>query len=116
MIIIMSIILFPASAIAGDWSVEDTQRELLYSAIVAIDIEQTKSAITSQEFIEKNVLLGEQPTNDRLTKYGVSVVVGHALVSYLLPAESRYWFQKLTIFLHATVLPKNHMIGARIEF
>lgn len=79
----------PASAL-DPWTESDTQRQLVLAALAAVDIAATDYAIRQEGGpSEGNPLLGSHPSSERLWGLGAAAVVGHAVVSWLLPRGAR---------------------------
>lgn len=115
-IILVITALFPSSAQASDpWTKQDIYRELTYSLIVAVDIEQTKSAV-SEGYREMNPVLGVAPSNARINESAGTGLLVHVLISNYLSSENRPKFQNISIVFHLGVISRNHMVGARINF
>lgn len=116
MVIFLFLILSTSTVSASDaWSRGDIYREIIYSAIVAIDIGQTKQAI-EDGYREANPFMGGYPSDKTINEHLISGLIAHVLISNYLSTENRKIFQNVTLILGATNISRNHMIGARIDY
>lgn len=104
---------------AGEWTGDDTTRELVFAGITAIDWAQTLSTVIKHPErypSETNRLLGEHPSRaDVNVWFGLGIVM-HALIAEALPSKYRAPFQYVSIGLEAGQVIRNYRIGVRIEF
>lgn len=108
---------FPATASASDWKEVDTERQLAYILLHAIDWAQTRHiAREPDKFYEFNPLLGEHPSVKRVDSYMLVSALAHTAVSYVLPPEWRRAFQHITLSVKSGLVNHNFSIGLRIEY
>lgn len=67
-------------------------------------------------FHEKNRLLGENPSLDRVNAYFAAYMLGTAIAADLLPREWRRVFLVGVIVIEASAIQKNYELGLRVEF
>lgn len=104
-----------APARAGEWLGEDTARQAAVMLLFAADWTQTRQiAANPDRYRELNPLLGPHPTRAQVDAHFASVVVGHAVIAYLLPHEWRAAWQWITIGVESATVYHNYRIGLRI--
>jgi len=97
------------------WSNADSIREITYVGFHITDWMQTKQGI-SDGMKELNPILGEHPSMSKIdTIVGLSLI-GHILISGLLPKPYRETFQYITIGIESGAVLHNYNAGVRIEF
>ena|SRR3990167_11441589 len=108
----MIIILF---CLFCSWSNADSIREITYISLHVTDWMQTRQGI-SGGMKELNPILGEHPSMGKIdTIVGLSLM-GHILISGLLPKPYRTIFQYITIGIESGAVIHNYNAGVRIEF
>lgn len=92
--------------------------EAAFVAATYVDWQQTRYALSHADGgRELNPLLGSHPSERRLALSVVSVVGGHAIVSYLLPREYRWIWQYVTFAVEGGVVMRNsYRVGYRVGF
>lgn len=117
LIILTALLLFSAPAYAADkWTEADTQRQVIYSALHIIDWGQTRYIATHDEFEERNIALGKHPSTQEVDNYFAATLVGHTLVSYLLPSDWRKVWQYVFIGARFKTVADNYSIGIKVHF
>lgn len=98
------------------WTEEDTKKEALYAILHGIDWAQTRDAIGRKGYKEANPILGSKPTDKNINEYMAGTLLGHILLSRILPPDKRKLFQNGTIGLELGVTGNNKHVGANIKF
>jgi hypothetical protein len=101
-----------------NWTRADTNRQAVFTAVELVDWGQTRRIVTERtqhslvtrpdgsstetfggrnQWQEFNPLLGEHPSIGTVNAYFPAVIVGDALLAYLLPPEWRAGFQCVSI-------------------
>jgi len=102
---------------AGDWTREDTAWEAAYLVLHVADWGQTRYIAKNPDlYIERNPILGENPSLNRVRNYFLATALLHASVAYALPPKWRRRWQGATIAMQAYVVGKNYGAGIRIDF
>jgi hypothetical protein len=102
---------------ASDWTEADTKREYVYMSLHVADWLQTrKIARNPTKWYEKNNILGDHPTVDEVGAYFIGAAALQLTITYLLPSESRKYFQYLSIGEKAFWVGYNYSHGIRISF
>ena len=97
------------------WSNTDSVREITYIGFHVTEWLQTRQG-TSMGMKELNPILGEHPSVGKIdTIVGLSLM-GHILISGLLPKPYRATFQYVTIGIESGTVIHNYNAGVRIEF
>lgn len=124
---ILSILLLLAipSLAHDEWTKIDTVRQLTFTVVECIDWLQTKEIARNPNYYETNPYLGKHPSQKKVDTYFASCLIGHALVSYLLPAKVEIYGYKMSpratwqyfwIGVEAGYTAHNYNIGIRIPF
>lgn len=101
---------------ASDWTKADTQRQLVYTALHIIDWGQTRYIVQHDEYYETNIFLGKYPSMQEVDAYFAPTLLGHTLVSYLLPPNWRKIWQYVWIGARVKTVVDNYSIGVRFHF
>lgn len=102
---------------ADAWSNRDVALEVTYAALHVVDWGQTLHiAKNPQDHRELNPLFGEHPHPDKVSLLFAGGLVGHALVTHLLPADWRPWWQAVTIGIEGSAVGWNMAAGIRVDF
>jgi hypothetical protein len=115
----MLLALLPTSLFAWNepFSTRDKVLESGFVAVTALDWAQSRSvAKHPTRFDEKNPILGTHPSVPAVDAYFAGCVLGHIVVSRLLPTQARPYWQIIWIGVEAGVVQQNYNIGVRIEF
>lgn len=94
-----------------DWSQADTRREIAFQLINAADAWQT-SEIQDRPYVKEGgvvarEILGPEPETGDTVLYFATIGVSHYLVSRLLPAKWRPWWQRGTALYGGFVVYEN---------
>lgn len=108
---------FSGTVLASDWKQADTERQLAYLLLHAVDWGQTRNiARKPDEFYEFNPLLGEHPSVKRVDSYMLVSALTHTAISYVLPPGWRRAFQHVTLSVKSGLVNHNFSIGLRIDY
>jgi len=125
-LIILALFAFIPAVSWAEWSKKDTVYQLTYSVLHVVDWGQTRyGAKNSDKFHENNFFLGRYPSVGKVDTYFSLTLIGHAGVSYLLPAKAdifglriypRRTWQVVWIGVEAGAVARNFSIGVKIGF
>jgi hypothetical protein len=116
-VIVAVIILVYSNSYASDWSKVDTALQITYSALHVIDWGQTLDiAKHPKDWSETNPILGKHPSISKVNSYFAATLVGHAVVSYLLPKPYRRIWQCMWIGIEAGYVTHNYSVGINVRF
>jgi hypothetical protein len=128
---------------ADHWKKSDTLFQSIFVGLTLIDWKQTHDVIGKKETItntydivdqnnnvigyrtqsytryawkENNPILGEHPSKKKLAIYNVSVILGHSLISYILPNPWRKMWMGSGIGIEIYATSTNWAAGATIKF
>ena len=105
------------SSFADEWTPQNTIAELSYDGLLMIDWAQTRSFLRQPEsYHEANPILGQHPSNDKLTIAILSSVALHFGISYLMPQDWRSTFQAVSIGIEAMAVGNNYSLGISAKF
>lgn len=97
---------------AGDWTREDTYRELTFQGLLVVDYLQTRTIVRNPDkYFEYNPIIGKHPNQKNVDIYMVSCAIIHPVVSYYLPPKYRKVWQYVTIGIEAGAVGNNLRIG-----
>ena len=122
-LIVLSFVSVNAGA-ADAWSKSDVTREIAYLALHVADWGQTRNIVLRSDTgcdgdstcIERNPLLGRNPSIKRVDTYFAFTAVAHAVVGYYLPPNWRSGWQMVTIGMEAGIVGHNFSIGLKMDF
>lgn len=98
------------------WTKADTALQAAFTAATLADWAQTQSFLHDGSGLEEaNPLLGKHPSTARLAASVGGALLGHALVSRLLPNPWRRAWQLGGLGVELGVVGLNHRDGARIR-
>ncbi|MDO8536816.1 MAG: hypothetical protein Q7R94_01055 [bacterium] len=97
----------------SNWTKTDTLLELGYASLHITDWGQTLTISRDPRFAEGNPILGPKPPRGKVNVYFAGTLVGHVLVSRLLPRKPRRVFQILTIGIEGFVVAHNFKHGVK---
>lgn len=110
------LLLFSTTAHA-EWSEKDTQRQLIFTGLAALDWGQTRYiAKHPDEYYERNPLLGAHPTTGRVDGYFTSSILLHWGISAMLPDKWRKYWQYTGIAVETGAVANNYSLGIRLDF
>lgn len=116
-IILMVMALAASTAHADDWRTEDTQCEIAYQVVAAMDWAQTRNiARNPGRWEEQNPVLGKHPSVGEVDAYFAVMGVLHYAVSEALPVEYRSAWQYVSIILESRSVVNNYSIGLSMRF
>ena len=118
------------------WTPSDTKWETTYQVVLLADFLQTlqisdrsRDPRTYRYYYDKdgsykcfiphcetNPMLGKFPTRKEVTVYFLESAASHLLISYLLPAKARTWWQGATIAIEVGYVAHNYGVGVAIKF
>lgn len=127
------------SAASDDWSKSDIALQVTYTVLHVVDWGQTRnlsrnyqtskvayndndcyygkcSYIENKHNYEVNPILGKNPHHDAVDLYFISTIVGHTVISHLLPDNYRTLWQCITIGVEGAVVNRNINVGAKFKF
>jgi hypothetical protein len=124
-IMMILIILFVASGCFAlpwehdPWTTQDTVLQLTFSALAMIDFWQTYTFLYTgtykeQGYYETNPILGNYPSKIRFFSYAGICIIGHLLISYILPQFFRTIWQIAWSCIEIKYIHHNYQINIRI--
>ena len=115
-LILMSLLPLPVLA-SDSWTKEDTHRQMLSSVLLIIDWSQTHETTGKDSgFKESNPILGLNPSRERVNQYFAVVSIANLVISRMLPAREREWFQSIVIGVELLAVGNNYKIGMKANF
>lgn len=115
-LLMLVLVSYPVHA-SDEMSMGDYAREGLFAAMVVTDVAMTREWLgRGPQYTERNPLLGDRPSDDRLFAAGALTISGHYLIAHYLGQRQRHWFQYVTIGLEGLNLNHNINVGARVPF
>ena len=123
-VIIGMMVILTANVYAGDWSREDTYRELTFQGLLVVDYLQTRTIVQNPDkYFEYNPIQGRHPSQQTVDIYMTSCAIIHPIISYLLPPKSDKWkwinrenWQYITIGVEIGAVGNNIGAGIGISF
>ena len=121
---VVVILLVATTGYAGDWTKQDTYRELAFIGLLAVDYLQTRTIVQNPDkYFEYNSIMGKHPSQQTVDIYMASVAIIHPIISYLLPVKSDKWkwinrenFQYISIGVEVGAVGNNFGAGIGISF
>jgi hypothetical protein len=114
--LIALLLILPAFANADDWTTADTQRELVFAALMVADVAQTHDIARHANMEEINPILGKHPSNARINTYFAASMAAQYLIAQALPAEYRHAWQYAGIGFELGFIQSNYKLGIRADF
>ena len=106
----------PPSAYA-EWSKQDQQRQLAYTALHMVDWGQTLDiADQPKDYYETNPVLGQHPSRSEVNTYMATSLATHWLIARRLTPKKRRIFQWTTIVIEGLYITNNKRIGLSVNF
>ncbi len=108
-----------------DWTQADTVRQVIASALMAVDWSQTLYAVDHTDkygennpnsYGENNFLLGRHPSRASVNTYFVIAIPANYAIARWLSPKWRPYFQYLTIGIEAAAVGNNARIGIKFYF
>jgi hypothetical protein len=113
---LLTLLLLALPAQASDWSTEDTQREVVYISLVAIDALTTMDMKNHPDISEQNPLLGINPAPVKIIVFDVATTAIQFLITESLPSYERSIWQYIGIGAEVTAVSINWSLGLRVKF
>jgi hypothetical protein len=112
---------FSTDAHASDeWSISDTDRELVFFGLTAVDyfqtIEFTQHRDKYPTIQEANIFMGKHPSRSKVNLYFPLYALWHVGVAKILPKPYREFFQIFYIGVEATLVGNNYSMGVAFRF
>ena len=85
------------------------------TALVA-DWAQTRYITDSDDFYEKNPILGHYPSDNDVNKYFITSLILTNLIGELLPETQSNWFYVTVAVVETAQVTLNYSIGIRMKF
>jgi hypothetical protein len=104
------------SAVADEWTTEDTYYQTAFTVLTVIDARYTQDIVRHSNQEEKNPILGNHPSNSRINTYFSTVLVSHAVIAYLVPSDIRRKMQQAGIAVELGADVNNFNMGLSIGF
>ncbi len=115
--ILIAFMIFNASgARASDWTDADTNRQLVFYGLKAIDWKQTLSIKNNPNLQEANPLLGPNPSDARINNFMIGAMVLETGIALYLDAEQRRYFQYIVIGFTGFTIGHNWQAGTKWGF
>jgi hypothetical protein len=115
-IIFVVLLLGCAQAFADEWTKGDTERELVYAALLVADWRQTQDISRHSNMEESNEILGEHPGNGKINRYFIVANALQLTIAYALPSEWRKAWQYSGIGFEFAIVRHNKLIGLSMGF
>lgn len=113
--LVVTLILLVGCAHSDPWTKQDTVLQLITTGAFALDAIQTSDIQYHRGHREVGLLarhaLGPQPHTAETWQYFATVALSHYLVSRILPAKWRPWWQGATIALETRAIIHNCTVG-----
>lgn len=112
--LILLVLVFTAvhAQAADEWTKEDTERQLLYTALHMIDWGQTRHiARHPEKFKELNPVLGDHPSVTEVDLYFTSSIAAMWFISYKLNKKNRKAFQWFITGIAMQAVGNNLAVG-----
>jgi hypothetical protein len=101
----------PSADFSVRWSQADTNREITWQVLNALDAWQTAQIHKRNDIEEGNAiartLIGAEPSSSDVAMYFGTMAVSHYLISKVLRPKWRAWYQRGTIGYSAYVIGSN---------
>lgn len=114
---LLLLLCLPAISRAEDWTWQDTARQAALTGVLAFDWAQTRYATRHRDrYSEFNPVLGAEPSMGLVDGYFAGMIIGTAIVNYLLPPDWRHGVQYSLIGVELVVTAHNASVGVKMEF
>ena len=105
------------SAIANEWSKENTRNEIVYQTLAMVDWAQTINiAHNPNRWSEQNILFVAHPAVSHVNQYFIVTGALQFTVAYFMPAKYRSIFQYVTIGIETGAVINNFSVGINAKF
>lgn len=101
------ILLKTSSCFSGEWTEEDTARELHFLYTIANDWNQTCDIIKTNGLYEKNKLLGKHPKRGLVNCYFIVTAISHVIIADSLNQPFRRYWQDTWIGIQSNQIQEN---------
>jgi len=116
-ILILLFISLPVFLWASPLTKQDKILEGLFITTLMIDWGQTLYISEyPDKYWESNPILGENPSRERVNAYFASCIVGHILITRILPPKWRTAWQTIWIGIELKTIHNNWQVGIRVRF
>lgn len=110
-LLLLAALMCTGCATSDNWTRQDTQREIAFQLINAADAWQT-SQLRGRSDVEEagrvaRVVLGAEPKGGETVMYFATMGVSHYVISRMLPAKWRPWWQRGTVAYAGSVVYGN---------
>jgi hypothetical protein len=114
------ILLFIPSTLFAEWTTQDTVFELTSLSLISIDAWQTYTFLYTGNYKQKghhedNPILGKYPAKQKFFTYWTTCIIGHSIVSYILPKPYRSFWQFFWIGAELKTIHHNYQMGVRLK-
>lgn len=117
--ILAALLLIPSVASADDWTTADSTREAVYLALLAAYCNMTMQLARDgwNGYHEKNPILGETPSVNRVRNTCLLTAISHIGLSYVFDERPRRIFQNFSIAIEAIVVYDIYYnLGLKVKF
>ena len=115
--ILLVIILVLIPSMAMSWDSKDTYMQGAVIGALLIDMAQTITiADNPDKYYERNPLLGEHPSKEKVVGYFMGGIVTHTAIAMALPQDYRRIWQCVWIGIEGAVIYNNYNIGVKIAW
>jgi hypothetical protein len=104
------------AAHADEWSATDKTLLGAATVLLVIDWGQTRTIAKDERFVEKNKILGPNPSVGDVDKYFAIATLGTIGLAYALPSQYRGYFLGGVVVLESVVVMRNHQLGIKASF
>lgn len=99
-LLLSSLFAFLANAESDKWTTQNTLLEVTGQTLRLIDFGQTlQIARQPERYGEKNSIMGEHPSTEKVCAYFATYMIGSFAISYFLPEPYRTAWQSINIIL-----------------
>ncbi len=122
LIVMCSALLFARGCHADPLTPAQYVAEVAYDAELIVDYHQTNNIVpfcynkVNCTMREYNPLLGKEPEPARIRNYFVAGLVGHGVVTYVLPSKYRGMWQEGTLVIETVMIGNNKRLGLGFKF
>lgn len=111
--VVAFVLFFSRSALADNWNTTDYVMLGASSTLLVLDWAQTRDLVRSENYRERNPILGEHPNVGDVDKYFATALLLNAGIAYLLPQTPRRLFLGAVILVETGTVIQNYRIGLR---
>ena len=101
-----------------DWTKEQKNWYLASNVAIIADWTTTRNMTRRYDegFRERNFILGDRPSTQRLDLYFTGYLIGHYLLADYLQGERRLGYLKIVTFVELAAVGNNLSVGLRLRF